>query len=74
MYIMLLKAYHFFFSAVVACTFNWPTVDLLPKQGWIIWLATSAFDCDGKLFDCGYSISLVIGIMEITMLKFMLDV
>ena len=46
MYLVLPKVYYFSFSAVAACAFNWPTVDLLRKQGWTIWLTTSAWDYD----------------------------
>ena len=64
MHFMLLKVYYFSFLAVAGCTFNWPAVDLLWKQGWIIWLTTPAFDCDWSKREI---------IMESTMLKCTLE-
>ena len=43
---MLIRVYNF--SAVAVCMFKWPMVDLLQKQGWLIWLPIAVFHC-GRL-------------------------
>ena len=46
MYIMLLKAYCSFFSAVAVCMFDWLMVSLLRTHRRMVWLTAFAFECD----------------------------
>ena len=46
MYIILLKVYCSWYSAVAVGTFNWPMIDLLQNNNESLEWAVSAFKCD----------------------------